>query len=512
MAEAAWWAASPLLVTLGLMLLAGWSVARAAAAGVALALVLALGPFAAAGPPDTLLAGVGAEAAFQTATILWVLWPALALFHHQTASGRFEHLRLRLARLAPAPGLQAFLLAWFLALFLEGAAGFGTPAAIVAPLLVALGLPPLAAVSMALVGHAAGVAFGALGTPLMAQASVTGVAPAVLVMPTALLNTASATALMAMLWWMARRVPAATPGHPGFAVPVWVAVLLLLAFLAPKLVLAASGGPELPTLGGALLGLAIVAAALVATGARRGSGIRHNREAAEGQVLRDAAPYLLLVALVLATRSLPGVPEALAAAQWEWRIGEAFAGQVNPLVHPGSLLLLALVLGCRLQRQPLASLGPALHAAAKRLVPVALALFAMLVLSRLMLHAGLIDALQSGLVAAVGNGWPWMAPALGALGSFVTGSATASNLLFAPLQAETAAQLGLPPAWVLAAQGVGAAVGNIVCPHNLVAAAATVGLAGREGELLRRTLPACAAALLACALLLAAVLAYRPVA
>jgi lactate permease len=80
-----------------------------------------------------------------------------------------------------------------------------------------------------------------------------------------------------------------------------------------------------------------------------------------------------------------------------------------------------------------------------------------------------------------------VAPAVGALGSFVTGSATASNVLFTPLQVQTAQALGLAPAWMAAAQGLGAGMGNIVCPHNIVAGAATVGLAGREAEVLRRT-------------------------
>lgn len=504
MAVEALLAGSPLLVTLGLMLVAGWPVARAAAVGLALALTLALGPFGFGdGAPSRLLPGVGVEAAFQAATILWVLWPALALFQHQAEGGSFERLRQRLGRLAPAPGLQALLLAWFLALFLEGAAGFGTPAAIVAPLLVALGMAPLAAVAMALIGHAAGVAFGALGTPLMAQATVTGLSPAALVWPTALLNAANAAVLMAALWWMARRMPAAA-GSPGFAAPAWVALAALLAFLGPKLALAAFAGPELPTLGGAIVGLALVVGALAVRGRRRsvpatvGPG-----EPVGPPILRDAAPYLVLIGLVLATRSLPGLADTVASAGWAWQWEERFGGQVNLLGHPGTLLLLALAVSCRLQGRPVASLVPALRAAATRLVPVAVALFAMLALSRLMLHAGMIDALQSALVVAVGGGWPWLAPFLGALGSFITGSATASNLLFAPLQAEMAAQLGLPAPWILAAQGVGAAVGNIICPHNLVAAGAAVGLAGREALLLRRTLPATLAALLACAALLA---------
>jgi lactate permease len=122
---------------------------------------------------------------------------------------------------------------------------------------------------------------------------------------------------------------------------------------------------------------------------------------------------------------------------------------------------------------------------------VALALVLMLDLARLMVHSGLLAALQGAAVAGVGAAWPWWAPAVGALGSFVTGSATASNLLFSPLQADTAQALGLSVPWVLAGQSLGAAIGNLVCPHNLIAGAATVGLVGQESALLRRTVGPC---------------------
>jgi lactate permease len=168
---------------------------------------------------------------------------------------------------------------------------------------------------------------------------------------------------------------------------------------------------------------------------------------------------------------------------------------MQPLLHPGTLLLAALLLGTWVQRRPLRVLGPPLATSARRLVPVSVALLAMLCLSRLMLHAGMIDTLQQAAVQGLGQAWPLMAPAVGALGSFVTGSATASNVLFTTLQAQTAQALALSPAWMAAAQGLGAGLGNIVCPHNIVAGAATVGLAGREAEVLRRTALPCAVVL-----------------
>jgi lactate permease len=474
------WALSPIALILILMLGLGWSAARAGLAALALAVVLAATVFDADTGPGLprLLAGVGAEGGFIALTILWILWPALALHQHQQDSGALQALRAGLARLSPDPRLQALWVGWFLALFLEGAAGFGTPVALAAPLLVGLGLPPLQAVVLALLGHALGVGFGALGTPVAAQVALSGLDGAAIAWRTALLQAGVGVVLMGFF------LHALAAGGGGLR-PLWrPGAVALLAFLLPSLLLAGWLGPELPTLGGALLGGAAMALWL-----RRQSRAADMAAATTGPSLAAAlAPYAVLVLLVLATRALPPLAESLGSVALQWRLWERFGARMQPLLHPGTLMLAALVLGTLLQRQPLRVLGPALLQSARRLLPVSVALLAMLCLSRLMLHAGMIDVLQRAAVQALGSAWPLVAPAVGALGSFVTGSATASNVLFTPLQVQTAQALGLSPAWMAAAQGLGAAIGNIVCPHNIVAGAATVGLAGREAEVLRRTL------------------------
>jgi len=124
----------------------------------------------------------------------------------------------------------------------------------------------------------------------------------------------------------------------------------------------------------------------------------------------------------------------------------------------------------------------------RQFVPVTVALIAMLGLSRVMVHSGMIDTLAMSAASAAGNGWPFFAPFVGALGTFVTGSATASNILFTDFQRAAAENLTLPVVGMLGVQGFGAAVGNIVCPHNIIAGGATVGLVGEEGAVLERTM------------------------
>lgn len=497
-------AAAPIVLILLLMLGARWSAARAGLAGLALAFVLAWWlfgfplPLAAVLPgqaPGTGLAahaGVLAEAGFLTLGILWILLPALALHEHQQRCGALDALRAGLARVSSSRALQALLVGWCVALFLEGAAGFGTPIALVAPLLVGLGVPPLQAVVLALLGHAVGVSFGALGTPVLAQAGLIGLSAQ------QVLDLATRTAVLhlalggVMMFFFVRSLSGAGLRLPG---PGW-APGAALTFLLPSALLAAWVGPELATLAAALFSGALLVLAMRLWSGHPATAAARQPDGPPPAWRRALWPYALLIALVLATRSVPGLSEALSSVllQWRWDVpglGQ-FSGRLQPLTHPGTLLFAALLGAALLQGVPLRQLGGPLRTAARRLLPVSVALLAMLCLSRLLLHAGMVQALQEAAVATLGQAWPALAPALGALGSFVTGSATASNVLFSSLQAQTAQALGLPVVALLAAQGFGAAVGNIVCPHNIVAGAATVGLAGREADILRRTLLPCA--------------------
>lgn len=496
----------PLLVVLIGMLGLRWSAARAGAAGLALGLLVAyltfgfgvrslpqLGALAATG-------GVLLEAVFIAATILWIVFPALCIHELQLRTGAIDVLRDALARLSGDPRIVALLVAWFFVLFVEGAAGFGTSVALAAPFLVAAGFGRVEAVTIALIGHAAGVSFGAVGTPVLAQVAITGFAGRELSAATVAYHSLAGPLLpLVVMLLVTRTLPREQRADWG----AWGWTLLAAAaFLLPHHLLATLIGPELPTLAGSLLGgLAFVGVLRIAGGRGRARHERASDEApspahAEGSparpprtpaLLTAGAPYLVLVAAVLATRLLPPLREALSEATWAWQQGP-FGGSFAPLYHPGSLLLLAFVAGAIWQRAPRREALSAARDAAVRLVPVTLALIAMLSLSRLMVHAGMIEALADAAAAGAGPAWPFFAPFVGLLGTFVTGSATTSNILFTDFQLVAARGLGLSPTAMLGAQGFGAAVGNIICPHNLIAAGATVGLVGREGEVLRRTL------------------------
>lgn len=487
-------AAAPILVILTLMLARGWSAARAGLVGLTVALAVAIAAFgygsAVHGDLGVVpaVSGALAEAVFTAVTILWIVFPALCIYQLQTRSGAIASIQGAIDRVSPDRRILAILVGWFFALFLEGAAGFGTPVALAAPLLVSAGFDRVQAVAMVMVGHAAGVSFGAVGTPVMAQVAATALPGWEIARATGFFHALLGWVLLLFLVrWARQRPHDERPAAGGVSGPT---ALAAACFLIPFFGFAHWVGPELPTLAGAFIGgLAFVGLERMRT-AR--AAVRPVQPAPMPRgLLRASAPYLVLVALILTTRMLPPLREALVAMQWEWRLWGAFRGSVAPAYHPGTMLFAGLLLGALVQRVPARMVRESMRAAMGQLAGVTVALVAMLALSRVLVHADMVDALAAAAAAGVGGAWPLAAPFLGVLGTFVTGSATASNILFTDFQQATAAELHLPTVSILGAQGFGAAVGNIICPHNIIAGGATVGLGGREGEVLRWTLLPC---------------------
>jgi lactate permease len=484
----------PILLILVLMIGLGWSAARAGSLGAASGLALGLGVFGlaeAAGAEAGRLAavlGVAAEAGFTTLTILWIIFPALCIYQLQVRGGSIDVLRRSMARVSGDPRILLVLVAWFFALFLEGAAGFGTPVALAAPFLVASGVDRVQAVVLVLVGHAVGVSFGAIGTPVLPQMAVTGLAGIEISRVTG--------GYHGLLGWMMMVFLMRFAAHGGGDVAPsrgawrWGAVGALCFFL-PYAAIATWVGPELPTLGGALIGGGAFVLAVRAASRRRAGAETPTRAIAVLPLLRACAPYLVLVGVILLTRLVGPLREPLREIELAWSLHGVFTGGILPLYHPGTMLFLGFALGGLLQRQKPPLVHASMFAAAGQLGIVAVALFAMLLLSRVMVHSGMIEVMAIAAASTVGAGWPLLVPFVGVLGSFVTGSATASNILFTDFQRVTAESLDLPVLPLVGAQGFGASVGNIVSPHNVIAGSATVGLGGREGEVLRRTLGPC---------------------
>jgi lactate permease len=492
----------PIALILILMLAFHWSAVRAGVAGCVVAFLVAVFVFDFGARPGGLtlipsVQGVVFEAGFSAFTILWIIFPALCIHYLQVRTGALETLQGGIRQLSADPRIIALLVAWFFALFMEGAAGFGTSAALAAPFLVSVGFKPVQAVSLALVGHAVGVSFGAVGTPVAAQVAASDVSGLELAATTARYHAAIGWLVPLFMMVLvgstgqekseqqkaASRLALAKITQ-GFGWAMFAAV----CFLLPYLLIAQFLGPELPTLGGALVGGLIFVVVLRRYQARS-TGL--SSPVSSRAVLNAAAPYLILVFLVALTRLAPHLRESLQRLELTWSLYEMFEGSFAPLYHPGTLLLLSFLVAALWQRATLKDVVAASGQAASQLVTVTLALFAMLTLSRLMVHGGMISTLAEAAATTLGGAWPIFAPWVGVLGTFVTGSATASNILFTDFQVATATTLELSALTMLGSQGFGAAVGNIICPHNIIAALSTVALVGQEGTVLRQTLGIC---------------------
>lgn len=470
----------PILLLLLCMTGLGWSTARSGLIGAAAATGVAIFAFD-YGTDGIDLVGPLLEAGFTAATILWIVFPALAIHEVQTRSGASERVGQWLISISDKPVILVLILAWFFALLLEGAAGFGTPVALVAPMLVTLGFSPQRSLVLALIGHAAGVSFGAVGIPMVPLLDALPVDSRQLSLTIMLLHAAFGWALVLLVFRLAMK--AGSTGN-------WkLAPLAALLFLLPALALAWLTGPELPTLGGALIG----GAAFIALVKWKWPAAKSDVARPGGGVLLAVLPYALVLLAILASRMAAPLTSAMQAFVLEWGLAGRFGGSVMPLYHPGTLLLLALAGTIIVRPASRAVIRPSFASAARRLPSVAVALVSVLLLSRIMVHSGMIDTLASAATAVLGSAWPAAVPLVGALGSFITGSATASNILFGEFQVAAADASGFAPLLALAGQGFGAAIGNVIAPHNIVAGAATVGLVGREGAILKTTLPVCLA-------------------
>ena len=469
-----------------------------------------------------------------TFDILLIVFGAILLLNTLKASGAVQVIKNSFSAISPDRRVQIVIITWCFGAFIEGAAGFGTAAAIIAPLMVALGFPAMAAVMLGLMVQSTPVTFGAAGTPVLV-----GLAGG--------LSGAEFDALLAAndltLADYLRQVTAQVVlfhGIAGTFIPLlmvmmttrffgangsWREGLSILPFaifggLAFTLPYAAVGlllGPEFPSILGGLAGLAITVLA-----ARAGFlipkdtwdfpdpdswpaawlGTLH----AEAEPPRHPmtlwtawAPYLLIAAILVLTR-IPALPfgDWLKSVRIGFPdiLGTGIGAATTPLYLPATAFILTVLVTTLLHRMTAGQLFQAVRQSTTTLMSAGIVLVFTVPMVRIYINSDInaLDlpsmplAMADWVAASVGEVWPLFAPTIGALGAFIAGSNTISNLMFSTFQFGVAAELAIPTVTVVALQAVGAAAGNMIAIHNIVAASATVGVMGREGALLRLTI------------------------
>ncbi|WP_102797427.1 L-lactate permease [Bowmanella denitrificans] len=444
-------------------------------------------------------------------SILWILLGALLLLNTLRETGALDVIRQGFVRLSPDPRVQLLLIAWLFGSFLEGAAGFGTPAAICAPLLVAVGFPPLAAVVLALVADSSAVSFGAIGTPVVVGLQQGLQATDEQVLQIALqaigIDILVASVLPLLMCVMLTCFFSARASLKAALVMAPFALICGLAFTLPAYLVAWLLGPEFPSLIGAMVGL-LLATMLIRKGWLQPKVLWQISDQPQTSVpsaqtrvslIRAWLPYLIATSLLVLSRinALP-FKAYLQALDLNWTgiLGTELSVSFQPLYLPGGLMMLATFLSLRFLRADQGMLQRAWTASLLSLKGAVISLGTAVPMVRLFIHSGQNQAgLQSmplelaNLAAThLADHWLIIAPFIGALGSFIAGSATFSNLMFASMQQATAGLAGLNHNLVLALQMLGANAGNMICVVNVVAAASVVKLAGQEGRVISFTL------------------------
>ena len=468
-------------------------------------------------------------------TLLWIIFGAIVLLFTLKESGAAATIRRGFMDISRDRRVQAVLVAWLFGAFIEGASGFGTPAAVAGPLLLALGFPALAAVMTTLIIQSTPVSFGAVGTPIMVgmreslnvETVETAVAAAGMTytefiyqigvftaIPHALVGTFIPLIICGMLTRFFGKNRSFAEG-----LGIWkFAIFGGLAFTVPYVTVAIFLGPEFPSLLGALIGLAVVVFAaknkfLLPDGEPWDFPPRDDwgkdwmgnftgdvgEERHHMTLFRAWTPYVLVAVLLVLTR-LPFLPFKawLAGISWTWSdiLGTGLSQGVQPLYLPGSIFMVVSLITVWLHGMSGDETKKAWADSVKMLAGPAFALLFAVALVRVFIDS---DVNGSGLqsmplvlaewtAAATGKTWPFFAPMIGALGAFVAGSNTVSDLMFSLFQYGVADRIGVPHLVILGLQALGGAAGNMITVHNVVAASATVGLVGREGLLIRRTI------------------------
>jgi lactate permease len=472
-----------------------------------------------------------------TGAILWIIFGAILLLNTLKHSGAITAIRTGFSDISPDRRVQAVIVAWLFGCFIEGASGFGTPAAVAAPLLVALGFPALGAVMIGMMIQSTPVSFGAVGTPIVVGVSG-GLDRAGITVD--LVENGSSWEIF---YQLITSEVAITHAIVGLFMPLFMCMMLtrffgknkswteglavapfaIFAGLAFVLPYAAAGvflGPEFPSMIGALVGLAIVVPAAKAGflmpktpwdfadakdwPAEWMGKLEIKMDQIAGKMpmsgIKAWTPYVLLAAILVISRVSPEVKSffvSFLSFGWTDILGEqGVNGAISPLYLPGGIMVMVVAITYFLHKMNFGEMKAALSESSKTLLGAGFVLIFTIPMVRILINSGVNAAdLPSMPVAmaqlvseTVGGIYPLFAPLVGGLGAFIARSNTVSNLMLSQFQFSVGELLGISSAMLVALQAVGAAAGNMIAIHNVVAASATVGLLGREGKTLRMTI------------------------
>ncbi len=494
-------AAIPVVVLLGA--LAFFHVKAHLAALLGLTLALAIAIFGYGMPATTAVSAALYGAAFGLLPIGWIILNAIFIYDLSVKTGKFEVVKETIAGLAGDRRIQVLLIAFAFGAFLEGAAGFGTPVAISAAMLIGLGFKPLPAAGLSLIGNTAPVAFGALGTPIITLAKVTGISEGLLsAMVGRQLPFFSILVPFWLIWQMA-----------GFRAmrEVWPACLVAgVSFAVPQFIVANFFGPSLAAIIAAatcILALYLFLKVWQPTSVWRFPEERdlppvERKAPSLSEAFMGWMPWLVLSVCVFVW-GLPQVKgwlNGLHNPTWDWPWLHKMVNKAPPVAKvveaeparyslsylgaTGTGLLLAGVISGLWLKLSIAELAKTYLGTLKRIRFSLLTITAMLALGFTTRYSG-SDSTMGLAFASTGVLFPFFSPLLGWLGVALTGSDTSSNVLFGNLQVVSAQQIGMSPVLAAASNSSGGVMGKMIDAQSIVVAGVATDQQGNEGEILR---------------------------
>ena len=473
---------------------------------------------------------------FITFDILYIVFGAIVLLNLLKYSRALRVIREGFTDISRDRRIQVIIISWLFGSFIEGAAGFGTPAAIVAPLLVGLGFPAFCAVMIGLMVQSTAVTFGAVGTPILvgirggiqspeltASLASSGMEFSeyiqLITTNAAIMHAITGTLMPTLMVCMMTRFFGKNKSWKEGLQVLPFTIFGGLAFTIPYMLTGIFIGPEFPSLLGSLIAIPIVVFA-----AKKGFLVPKTTwdfddekqwpknwigslnvklsttENSKKMPLSKAwAPYILLALLLVLSRldHLP-IKAWLSGIKLNWSdiFGTSISASSSPFYLPGTILLLTGLITIYLHKMKRDDVRKAFGESTKMLLGAGFVLIFTVPMVRIYINSGtnpsdlpgMPIAMAEWVASSVGEIYPMFAPSIGALGAFIAGSNTVSNLMFGLFQFGVATELAMPSALILALQAVGAAAGNMIAIHNVVAASATVGFLGREGMVLKKTI------------------------
>ncbi len=495
--------------------------------------------------PGTKILAASFNGLWVAGTLIYIIFGAILLLNTLVQSGAISTIRQGFSDITPDRRIQVIIIAWLFGSFIEGSAGFGTPAAVAVPLMVGLGFPAMAAVVAGMIIQSTPVSFGAMGTPILvgvneglsadpamaAYALERGFAEwdqflAFIATKVAILHAIAGTFIPLLVASIMTRFFGKNRSFAdGFK--VWkFALFAAFSMTIPYVIVAYQFGPEFPSMLGGMIGLGIVV-----TTARMGFLMPKEDEIWDfdekskwdaewsGAMLHDPdnsapsekpmsivrawSPYVFVAGLLILTRlpemNLEGIlrnSNPFITWQWPQIFGSDITASFQPLWSPGTIFIIVSFITIMLHGLKISEYKIAVNKSLKTLIPASTALVFTVPMVQVFLNTTgggtgyetMPIALANGVADLAGQAWPFFSTFIGGLGAFVAGSNTVSNMMFSQFQFSVGQQIMADPTWIVALQAVGGASGNIICVHNVVAASAVAGIIGKEGAVIRKTL------------------------